>query len=1535
MPNNDDDVEDEGVLDDAVPSRGYGLVSVVGIGCAWVGREDLAVFLQTLVPTGELAVAVAFRPSNTDPAAIGTWLARATSLPVEIVDSRVRVEPDTVYTATPGKLLLSRGRYLDAVASEGPRNALPVDQLFRSLADAHGPHAVAVVLRGEGDDGSIGIRRIKERGGLTVVCERSEGAASEMVEAAIATGMIDWVLPADDIAPRIAAYCRMEAGIRLPPEDGAQLAADAQDETSFRKVLEFVQRRTQRDFRNYKRATVLRRLGRRMQVNGVGTLDAYLECIRTQPGEANALLQDMLVSVTNFFRDPQCFTALEENIPDLFLQKLPGDAVRVWVMACATGEEAYSIAMLMSEHVQAAGATTMVQVFASDLDEEAIKVAREGLYPFAIEADVSPERLKKFFVRESGGYRVKRALRELVLFAAHDSLRDPPFSRIDLASCRNLLIYLSRDAQAKVLETLHFALRPSGRLFLGASEMVDERNVMFSALDKKHRIYVPRPGPVVPPSDRRFESPPAVGARRVPVAGTGSAINPLQPVPLAVAQRSGIGGVTWAEMHLRAIDRLAPPSVLLDAQQGMLHISSAASRYLQFSGGEPTRNILQSVVPELKAALQSALFHAADEHQVVHTQPLRLTGGSTDEAVVITVQPLEEPEGGFLVMFRTGSSPLALALPLPGLALPAAEESPLVRQMEREGARLRALLRETVEQYEVSVEELKASNEELQAINEELHSATEELETGREELQSINEEHITVNQELKAKVEDLGQSNSDMQNLMDATAIPTVFLDRDFNLTRFTPSTVGLFKLLAGDTGRPLTDLTTPLHYPQLVEDARRVLQTLLPSEREVGDSQGNWYLARTRPYRTLEDRIAGVVLSFVDVTERKRVQESLRQTQERFSAIVNQASVGVAQTRLDGTLTFSNTSYQKLMGYDEQELVGRSALSLVHADDRAAIESLFGRLAATGEPFQSESRGLRKDGSVIWLHKSVTVLTDAAGKPDSALIVCTDMSERKFAEDALRDSEERLRLMLENAVDYAIFSLDLQRRVTSWNTGAQRLLGYSEEEILGLVADIIFTPEDRLAGAPDEEETVARREGRAADDRLHMRKDGSKFWASGAMMPMHNAQGTTIGLVKVLRDQSEQRAADQELQRSRSELIAALEANESARQALEAADTAKDQFLAVLSHELRNPLSSIAAASEILAPERLSVPELAHAAKIVGRQAGVMKVLLGDLLDVSSLQRGKLLLRMAPVLARTIVEAAVESTSQLMERGRHRLDVDICAEDLTIDGDAIRLAQVISNLLANAAKYTPSGGRIALTVRREGDDAVFEVSDNGIGMEPATVSAMFEMFTQGAQGHDRSAGGLGIGLALVRNIVELHAGSVRGESEGTGRGSRFRVQLPVTTAAAQPTEAPPEPHEQATAPAPASTSMKLLLADDNEDALWGMARMLSMAGYEVRTAANGEEAVRVAREFRPEAAVLDIGMPGLNGYDVARRLRADEGSGRIFLIAATGWGQPDDKLAAVEAGFDHHLIKPVAASEVRRVLAAWRAGTEPGKTPL
>jgi two-component system CheB/CheR fusion protein len=764
-----------------------------------------------------------------------------------------------------------------------------VDLFFRSLADTHGPHALAIILSGADGDGAIGIKRIKERGGLTIAQDPDEAEHAGMPRTAIDTGMVDWVLQVAEMPRRLLAYRDSEETLQLPPEEGPQPAqaprpSSDEGEAALREALVFLRMRTGRDFSYYKRATILRRVARRMQVNAVDDLPSYLSFLRAHAGETGALLQDLLISVTNFFRDRDAFTALELHIPHLFKNKNQGDAVRVWVPACATGEEAYSIAMLLLEHARKLESPPSLQVFACDLNEDAIAEARAGLYPEAITADVNEDRLRKFFVKDGDGYRVRRELREMVLFAAHDLLKDAPFSRMDLISCRNLLIYLNRDAQKRVFETFHFALRPDGRLFLGSSEAVDDGNPLFRVVDKKHRIYAPQPaariGLPVPSgpssllrvieSQERASNVPVVHGRRFvhdpAVAFQGTLGPPLDRTALA-------------ELHFKLIERIAAPSLLINSEQEIVHLSESVGRFLQLVGGEPTTNLLRMVPPMLRIELRAAIFRAIETNATVEVFNVSVEMDGETRTVDIRVSPAHEVAPGFLlVIFEMRDRPEGETLtPL----TTSSSSEPVVRQLERELEQVKLHLRDTVEQYEASTEEMKASNEELQAMNEELRSATEELETSREELQSINEELTTVNSEMKSRVDELAHTNSDLQNLMASTAIATVFLDRDLAITRYTPTAVELFHLIPGDLGRPLAHLKHRLDYAELLADAARVLKTLVPVEREVRD-EGHWYLARLQPYRTLEDHIAGVVLTFVDVTERKAAEHDLAQDLQR-----------------------------------------------------------------------------------------------------------------------------------------------------------------------------------------------------------------------------------------------------------------------------------------------------------------------------------------------------------------------------------------------------------------------------------------------------------------------------------------------------------------------------------------------------------------------------------------------------------------------------------------------------------------------------
>jgi len=872
-------------LDDALSVAGDQTTRVVGIGGSAGSIAAMQRFFSAMPPNSDMAFVVVLHLSPEHDSALSEILQVSTAMPVEQARDGQDVLPDHVYVIPPGKHLAMAAGHLRL--SELPRERgrhLTVDLFFRSLADTHGPRSVGIVFSGGDGDGALGIKRIKERGGLTIAQDPDEAEHEGMPRSAIATSMVDWVLTADKIPAHLLAYQARERRLHLPPESGVNPAvvprpSPSLEEAALRDVLTFLRARTGRDFTYYKRATIVRRVARRMQVNAIDDLPAYLTFLRMHPGEAGALLQDLLISVTNFFRDREAFQALEADIPQLFKNKTAADTIRVWVPACATGEEAYSIAMLLSEHARTLESPPTLQLFATDLDEDVLNEARNGLYPHSIGTDVSIERLQRFFVKEHRGYRVRRELREMLLFAVHDLLKDSPFSRLDLVSCRNLLIYLNRAAQKRAFELFHFALRPEGRLFLGTSESTDDCASLFQPLDKKQRLYsmLPSARSSLPVPSGQSSLARSMATHDLSEAGASLARRqPGLPGALTSGVLRGVGEpLSWSEMHLKLIERFGPPSLLVNPEQDIVHLSETASPFLQFGGGEASTNLFRLVHPTLRVELRAAVYRARQTGQVATVPNVPTMIANEGRVIDIRVAPASDLAPDFLLVTFE-----AHPRPEQGKVAPQAPPEPAAQHLERELEQTKIYLRDTVEQHEASTEELKASNEELQAMNEELRSATEELETSREELQSINEELTTVNQELKNKVEELGQTNSDLHNLMGATAIATVFLDRDLRIMRFTPPAVELFNLIPSDVGRPLANFRHSLTYPELLVDAARVLRQLTPIEREVPESAGRYFLARLLPYRTIDDRIAGVVLTFVNVTERQLAQQAVQRAQ-------------------------------------------------------------------------------------------------------------------------------------------------------------------------------------------------------------------------------------------------------------------------------------------------------------------------------------------------------------------------------------------------------------------------------------------------------------------------------------------------------------------------------------------------------------------------------------------------------------------------------------------------------------------------------
>jgi two-component system CheB/CheR fusion protein len=1323
---------------------------VVGIGSAAGSVAGLTALFERLPEGSGMAFVVMVYLPPEHASAIDRHLARVTPMTVLRVTQSIAIEPDHVYVIPPGGVLsIADGRINVAQApGVGDRSARPisVDMFFRTLAEAHRERAVAIVLTGAGSDGALGIKSIKEYGGVTLAQSPGRADYDAMPANAIATGAVDFVLPAAAMGQKLVSLWENARGIELPlasesmlqVEQPASRDATMQAEAALRNVMALLRQRTGHDFSHYKRATVLRRLERRLQVNGLQTLPDYSRYLEAHPDETPALLQDLLISVTRFFRDGDAFRALESAIDSAMLASgsasasapaspvaLAGAAqagartLRAWIAGCATGEEAYSIAMLLSEYLERRLPSTDLQVFGSDIDEHAITVARVGVYSGASAADIAPARRQQFFRRDQASWRVRRELREKILFSVHNVLHDPPFSHQHLVCCRNLLIYLDRSVQFRVLETLHAALVPGGLLFLGGSETADAAGALFSSVDPKHKIY--RANAV-----QRGRWPLPID----PVDGRSTLILPA-PLP-----RREVNGLS--ELHAAMRERYAPPSVLIDDQLNVLHSSPSADRFLRFATGQPSRCLLDLVPAALRLELRNAIHQASQSSDSACTARVSVPHGGGVEWVAITVRPISEASALMLVLFDVARGTIDTEAPAEGLP----------------------------------------------SIDEELRSTTEALETRTEELQSVNEELITVNHALKSQVEAAGMVNDDLNNLMAATDIATLFLDRRLRVKRFTPPASKLLGLASSDVGRSLLDIPHPLDYPQLEQDVTAAFESLRVVEREVLGPQGAHYLVRALPYRTQADLIDGVVVTFIDITATRR------------------------------------------------------------------------------------------------------------------------------AEERLQAGERHMRMVIDSTQDYAIITCDVAGMVTGWNTGAAKMFGYTEAEMVGQPFATIFTPTDRANGVPDDELRRARDNGRASDERWHQRKDGSTFYCSGIVTPMFD--NTLIGYAKIARDLSDAKRTEEQLE-------ASLVKETQMRAELQAASALKDDFLAVVSHELKHPLNLINVNAELLSrtPEVRNVPAVARAADVIRRTVMSQAKIIDDLLDLSRVQTGKLTLEIAPMDWGAVVARVVGAVADDARTLALQLGFEASTDATRVLADSVRVEQIVWNLISNALKFTPAGGRIDVTLSAEGPDARLDVADTGRGIAADFMPHVFDLFRQADRGTTRTQGGMGIGLALVKNLVEAQGGRVAVASEGTGRGARFSVWLPL---AGEPAQGAME-----AGGARGVASMRILLVDDTLDALESFATLLRLEGATVATASSAKQALTLAMHQMFDLLVSDVAMPEMDGYALMQRLRALPATAQLPAIALTGFGRPQDELRAKDAGFNAHLTKPVRLEALIEVIARLR----------
>jgi two-component system CheB/CheR fusion protein len=931
-------------------------------------------------------------------------------------------------------------------------------------------------------------------------------------------------------------------------------------------------------------------------------------------------------------------------------------------------------------------------------------------------------------------------------------------------------------------------------------------------------------------------------------------------------------------------------------------------------------------------AVRTALRTATRDNGSSQVQAQMGEPPSSIRSVEVTAEPVihgKSPEY-FMISFRIVSGQGAQSQ-LPGndaAGYPTSgaqvEESAPSRDAAAEIRMLRRELQNTVEAFEATSEELKASNEEATSINEELQSSNEELETGKEELQSVNEELTTVNSQLQTKIAQLEATTNDLANLLSSTDIAVVFLDSDFRVRRFTPAVSDLFEMIESDIGRRVTDLAQKFNDDNLLVDAHSVLQRLVPVEREVRSHSGRWYLRRTLPYRTAENRIEGVVITFVDVGARKRAEQEIRAAQERVQAVLEQMPMAILISQApSGRLMFANHQAEALF----PNVAGRIPQQ---ERDSPTLPVIQGRYAG-GRTYRPEewplARSLKSNevttdeeievtnayGETKILSVSASPVRDPSGATVAVVGAFCDITQRKTAASALRDAEQRVRLFVERATDFAIIFIDPDRKVVVWNAGATHMFGWTRDEIVGRPIDTLFSAEDRALGLPRSELQEAAQNGRAADERWHIRKDGSRFWASSVLTSLGPAADGRAGFVKFMRDSTEHKLIEDQL-------YAATVAAKTAQTEAVSANKSKDEFISTVSHELRTPLNTIRLWTRMLQSDKLPASDRQEGIRMIERAAVAQQQLVDDLLDVSRIASGKLRLALRETRLAGSIQDAGEAVRPVSENRGIHFDSQVSEDIGIVRADPDRIQQVVWNLVSNAVKFTPSGGRVELAARRDRDIVEIKVTDTGIGIRKEFLAHVFDRFRQAEAGAARSHGGLGLGLAIAKQLVELHRGSIEANSEGEGHGTTFTVRLPLPVRAASPEDLSAE----TTDPGEGLSGAHILLVEDETSARDTTRRLLQEYGARVvavESAAAAHEAIAIQW---PDVIISDIGLPGVDGYQLLKSIRSrSAGDGaRVPALALTAFARSEDRQMALSAGFDEHLAKPVDPDRLLSIVA-------------
>jgi two-component system CheB/CheR fusion protein len=1353
---------------------------VIGIGASAGGLESIESLFENVPSDTNAAFVIVQHLSPDFKSMMDEILSRRTKMRVRRIENEMAVEPETIYLIPPKADLEIEQEKLFLRERE-IRQGLnhPIDRFFSSLAKSRGPACAAVILSGSGSDGSRGIRDVCEAGGMVLVESPDRANFDGMPRAAMETGVADFAGDTKQIAVWLSRFI---GSFSDPTKVGRYTDTgdyiDREPAKGLARVIELLKHEYQINFSQYKPNMIVRRIERRWHLLHFGSIEEYIELLESDPGELNRLYRDLLIGVTRFFRDSEAFDQLTERVLPELIAQCQSRTLRVWTPGCATGEEAYSLAMTIVETMEAIGRFCDVKIFATDAHRLSLEKAGTGTYSVKELNGVSEERLERHFQPVGSGYQVTQKLRKMIVFAPQNLLNDAAFTNIDLVVCRNTLIYFGDLGQRRALSLMHFGLRLGGFLFLGPSETPVEIQADYETVSRRWRVYK------------------KIGTSRLGVTSLRAPERVSVHRADASARTLGSSGLT-DRMILNAIEGIAheylPPTFVADADFKLLYSTPGSAIYLRRQEGRFGSTLPELLLPVLKTSVLVGLQRCARQSDSQNTVVIGQVAVPEEQLLAPVLHAGDNPESGqperadsekpsfrqVSILIRRvdlavkGEHGFSVTVTQTSSRPSAKIESSDVEQPIDLSAQatLEEELRHTKESLQSTIQELETSNEELQATNEEMVASNEELQSTNEELHSVNEELYTVNAEHQSKIEELTEITEDMENLFRSTNVATVFLDDESRIRRMTPQAMEIFGLTHEDTGRRLDNFRNPLNDEELYDVIDTSITSREPTEREVLGLSGERYLLRLIPYKSSRD-VSGGVLTLVSLQHLEKARQQLEAREARFRGTFENAAVGIAHVGLDGEWLLVNETLCQLVGYTREELLAMDFQTITHPDDLNSDLTQFEDLKSGDiNSYTLRKRYIHKQGHEVHIDLTVSMQVEPG-------------TDRRYCISVIEDATERVR-----------FQRDLEKAIRQ-----------------------------------------------------------------------------------------------------------------------------RDHFLAVLSHELRNPLGAVKNAIALVRRTGEDAAQREDLVELLDRQTTHMSRLVDDLLDTSRITENKISLQRDLLDLGDLAEACVDSMRSTFVLKEQQLTLERGDAAFPIVGDSVRLMQAIENLLVNANRYTQFGGEIVVRLTTNDGRVLLSVSDNGQGISAENLDSIFSMFIRG-QETEETQGGLGVGLALAKMLVEKHEGSLTVASEGPGRGAMFTISLPIVPVPKGYSLSRDEPRPSAETN---YERYKILLVEDDADARDTLAKILTLDGHEIETARDGHDGLKKILELDPDFALVDLSMPGLSGHELIRQLREESPDvlSNTHLIALTGHGQPADIQRTREAGFSGHLIKPIDLQKLDSLLS-------------